>query len=55
MRIRTIALSSAVLVAAGLVIGTALGNGKPGLAAEQCDLDDGVREPDLRRRAHARP
>ena len=29
MRIRTIALSSAVLVAAGLVIGTALGNGKP--------------------------
>ena len=30
MRIRTIALPSAVLVAAGLVVGTALGHGKPG-------------------------
>ena len=31
-RIRTIALSSVVVVAAGLAIGTALGNGKPGSA-----------------------
>ena len=32
-----------------------VGEREAGLAAEQCDLDDGVREPDLGRRAHARP